>query len=145
MYLYRLATLLFVAFCAGGSAAQIPTAEQIARMLVMDLSPTRAIESGEWFTNSNETYALGIIYVHVPGSAGTVSIHGGIYGFLDSGWAKLADVTGLYGFSPMNARFDQTGVTLSTLTLAPGDPRCCPTKNTIWRIGFADGVAVPLN
>ncbi|MEM1352759.1 MAG: hypothetical protein AAGF27_10465 [Pseudomonadota bacterium] len=141
----QLVLTIFTAIFASSGTAQDLTAEQIARMLVTDMSPTRAMEGGEWFTNERGTYALGIIYVHVPGSAGTVSIHAGVYGYLDSGWTKLADVKDLYGLSPMDARFDETSVTLTTLTLGPDEPRCCPTKQIRWRVGLSDGQAFRLN
>ena len=142
--------LALLTLCPGhAGTAQAYTPETIARMLVMELSPTRSMEGGEWFTDKDafgrETRALGIIYVHVPGSAGTVSIHAGIFDFHDSGWVKTRDVSGLYGVGPRNAVFHANRIELETTTLAPGDPRCCPTQKVRWQVDIGTGAAIPLN
>lgn len=141
--------LFLLTLCLGHSTmAQVYTPETIARMLVEELSPTRSMEGGEWFTNRDnlgrETRALGIIYVHVPGSAGTVSLHAGIFELYDSGWVKIRDVSGLYGVSPRNAVFQSNRIELETTTLAPGDARCCPTQKVRWHVDVNTGAAIPL-
>jgi hypothetical protein len=124
---------------------RIFTADQVAQLLVQDMSPTGSMEGGQWFTDTQDTYGLGIIYVHIPGSAGSVTIHAGIYGFLDSGWVKLRDVQGLFGASPTGAAFSPGRVEVLTMTLGPNDPRCCPTKQVRWTIDLETGQAVALN
>ncbi|MFK7764877.1 MAG: hypothetical protein AB8B62_16560 [Roseobacter sp.] len=126
------------------SAAQT-TAEQFAQLLRDDLSPTGTMEGGTWFTNEAATHALGIIYVHIPGSAGSVSIHAGVYGFLDSGWVKLTDVQGLFGSAPKDTQFIADRIKLTTLTTGPDDPRCCPTLPVRWSIDVLSGIATRLN
>lgn len=126
------------------SAAQT-TADQIAQLLRDDLSPTDTMEGGTWFTNEGATYALGVIYVHIPGSAGSVSIHAGVYGFFDSGWVKLKDVQGLFGSSPADPQFLAERVELTTLMPGPDDPRCCPTLRVRWSIDLETGSATRLN
>jgi hypothetical protein len=113
--------------------AQEDSAGDIARMLVTELSPTRSMESGQWFTSAPSgagSRGLGIIYVHVPGSAGTVSIHAALFTNSGAEWLKNRDVTGLFGYSPRDATFYPDRVELTTTTLGPNDPRCCPTKLT---------------
>lgn len=47
--------LALLALWPGASAtARGYTPEMIAKMLVMELSPTRAMEGGEWFTNKDQ-------------------------------------------------------------------------------------------
>lgn len=125
--------------------AQEVSAEAISRMLVTDLSPTRSMEMGQWFTDvaqsGRDTRGLGIIYVHVPGSAGTVSIHAAIYNMGRSGWLKNRDVTGLYGYSPRETLFFPDRIEIVTTTLGPNEPRCCPTVQTRWSFDLATGVA----
>jgi hypothetical protein len=36
-------------------------------------------------------------------------------------------------------------VEVSTLTLGPNDPRCCPTLTKRWSIDLQSGEAVPIN
>ncbi len=130
--------------CGVPVAAQ-STAEDIAQLLREDLSPTGAMEGGKWFTNENATQGLGIIYAHIPGSAGSVSIHAGLYGFFDSGWVKLKDVQGLFGSSPEDARFVPGQVEITMLMLGPDEPRCCPTLRVRWSIDLNTGIATRLN
>ncbi len=139
-------TLTFFALKA---EAQEASAEEISRMLVTDLSPTGAMETGQWFTDPPvpETGAigLGIIYVHVPGSAGTVSIHAGIFLLYPTGWSINHEITGLFGMSPSNAVFYDDRIEVTTTTLGPYDPRCCPSVATRWSIDVTNGVATQLD
>ncbi|WP_227268904.1 hypothetical protein [Roseobacter weihaiensis] len=129
--------------------AQQTNSDEIARMLVTDLSPTASMESGQWLTDTahpaEATGAVGIIYVHIPGSAGSVSIHAGLYSLYRTGWLKERDVTGLFGMSPSDAVFLDERVELTTLTLGPNDPRCCPTQRQRWSIDRRTGAAIRLN
>lgn len=139
--LRRLAPAIFLGL--GTQLMAQTSAEEIAHLLRNDLSPTGSMEGGQWYANA--TQALGIIYVHVPGSAGTVSIHSGVYGFFDNGWVKLKDVQGLFGSSPQGAQFLPGRVELTTITLGPDEPRCCPTLPVRWSVDLNTGVATRLN
>lgn len=149
--MHRLLALIagLVIWAGGPAPAQEMSADQIAAILVRDLSPTGSMEGGQWFTNGaadgRATYALGVIHVYAPGSAGTVTIHAGIYGYLDSGWAKLREVQGLFGMSPTGAVFTPGRVEVSTMMLGPNDPRCCPTRQMRWSIDLESGQAAALN
>lgn len=129
--------------------AQQESAQEIARMLVTDLSPTGAMESGQWFTNPafpvTGAVGLGIIYAYIPGSAGSVSIHAGIYLRYPTGWSMTREVTGIFGMSPSNAVFHDDRVEVTTTTLGPNDPRCCPSVAARWSIDVTNGVATRLN
>jgi hypothetical protein len=148
MHILRLLVAIAVAFNGAPARAQQATAEEIARMLVIDLSPTGAMESGQWFTDSalsgSVTRGLGVIYVHIPGSAGSVSIHAGLYGHSAAGWRREREVTGLFGYSPRDAAFFPGRVEVTTTTLAPGDPRCCPSLPVRWSIDLETGQAAAL-
>lgn len=120
-------------------------AEEVARMLVKELSPTGAMEGGQWFTNPESTVGLGIIYAHIPGSAGSVSIHAGLFHRFPTGWSIHRGVEGLFGMSPMDAAFFGDRVEVTTMMLGPDDPRCCPTKQVRWSIDIESGRAVALD
>lgn len=141
--------ILLTAFAGSPPWAQTDTVESISKMLVTELSPTREMEGGEWFTSAdaqgNATRALGVIYVHVPGSAGTVGLHAGLFAPASGAWAKTQDVTGLAGMEPRNVVFHADRVELTTTTLGPDDPRCCPTQEVRWRVDLATGAASKLN
>lgn len=128
-----------------GIQAQEWSPGRVPEMLVSELSPTGAMASGQWFISDAamrpETVGLGIIYVHVPGSAGTVSIHAGLFLWSGSGWYKTLPVSGLYGFSPQEARFHPVHMELVTLTPGPEDARCCPSVRTRWSINLRSGTA----
>ena len=138
----------FLALLAMRADAQSESAEDIAHMLVTNLSPTGAMEAGQWFTNPPvpETGAvgLGIIYVHVPGSAGTVSIHAGLFLLYPIGWSIIHEITGLFGMSPSDAVFYGDRVEVTTTVLGPNDPRCCPSVAARWSIDLTNGVASQL-
>ncbi|MEM1073537.1 MAG: hypothetical protein AAF665_11260 [Pseudomonadota bacterium] len=128
------------------AAAQGWSNDRIAEMLVRELSPTGAMESGQWFVSNEKltpgVHGLGVIYAHIPGSAGSVSIHVGLFSWTGAGWEKRLDVAGVFGLAPKDAAFFQTHVEISTLTLGPNEPRCCPTVIARWSIDYARGQAV---
>jgi len=132
-----------------GAAAQEWSNNRVSEMLVTELSPTGAMVGGKWFTSAQNltlgVRALGIIYAHVPGSAGTASIHAASFYWTGTGWQKYSDIPDLYGMSPVNAVFEGDRATLTTVTLGPNEPRCCPTLEKHWSIDLATGDAVPTN
>lgn len=48
-------------------------------------------------------------------------------------WARVTQVE-IYGQSPRDVRFGQGQVLVTTTTLGPNDPRCCPTDETTWTL-----------
>ena len=138
-----LACTLWLAAPPGTLRAQ--DAEAIAGMLVRDLSPTGSMEAGQWFTDQAGQTGLGIIYAHIPGSAGSVSIHAGLYRRADTGWTMERGVEGLFGMSPADAVFLGDRVEVTTTMLGPDDPRCCPSLFVRWSIDLASGMATRLN
>ncbi len=91
------------------------------------------------------TRALAIAYVHIPGSAGSVSIDVGLFQRAGQGWSMTRRVDGLFGMGPENPAFGPGWVEITTSTLGPDDPRCCPSVKTRWRIEMATGQAFRLN
>ena len=91
-----------------------------------------------WLPNADTaeeaTEALGIVYVHVPGSAGTATLQAGLFQKRDSGFVGVAQIKGLFGFEPRDQVFGQNDITLTTTMPNPDDPRCCPTGVGYWRI-----------
>lgn len=134
---------------ASGAHAQYWQDKQVAEMLVRELSPTQSMEGGQWFVSTDVlrpgTLGLGIIYVHIPGSAGNVSLHAALYQWTAQGWTMSARVQNLFGMSPQKPAFLPGRVEVSTMTLGPNDPRCCPTAEKRWSIDFGSGLATPLN
>lgn len=118
-------------------------------LLLGTLSQTGSMEASFWMPNSEDpaiaTEALGVIYVHVPGSAGTVSIHAALFGKTDSGWNFWLPVSGLFGQSPTAPVHGPEGIEISTMVLGPGDARCCPSEEARWRIDRTTGLATRIN
>lgn len=144
--MFKICALAIVLSMASSATAQDWPNESVPEMLVRTLSPTGAMEGGQWFVSSNQlvtgTKGLGIIYAHVPGSAGTVSIHAGLYNWTGNGWRAHKQIEGLYGSNPTNVQFGPTYAHLTTTTLGPEDPRCCPTAMTRWSIDLSTGTAI---
>ena len=91
------------------------------------------------------TRALVIAYTHIPGSAGSVAIHTGVYKRYGSEWILEHPVDGVFGMGAEDPVFGPTHVEVTTGTLAPGDARCCPTGRTRWRIDTETGAVTKLN
>ena len=129
--------------------AEFWTDAQVPEMLVRELSPTQAMEGGQWFRSTDMlqqgTMGLGIIYVHIPGSAGSVSLHAALFAWTAQGWTRTVNVSELFGMSPQDPLFLPDRVEVSTMTLGPSDPRCCPSQLKRWSIDLRSGVASPLN
>jgi len=113
----------------------------------------RAVEGSFWLPNdvdpARAIYAIGVAYPAIEGSAGSVEIKAGVFGRLDSGWTFLAPLRGLFGFDPRDTVWHgepaPTRVELTTTTLQPGEPRCCPTGETRWSVALQTGQAQRLN
>ena len=61
-----------------------------------------------------------------------------------SGWSYAGPVE-VFGWDPRDARFSPGRIELTTTTLGPGEPRCCPTAVTQWVIDTTTGTALRLN
>ena len=149
--LKHLAALAALALIAptGMARAQPWENNRIAEMLVSELSPTGAMAGGQWFVSAQlltaGTLGLGIIHAHIPGSAGSVSIHAALFRWTADGWTKSGNIDGLFGYEPKDAAFFPDRVEVSTLMPGPNDPRCCPTLIKRWSIDLQSGQAVPIN
>ena len=146
----RILCAAYIFLCSAAFAhAQGWDNTRVAEMLVSELSPTGAMEAGQWFISTPElatgTWGLGVIYAHIPGSAGSVSIHAGVFQWSGTGWNRIHTVTGLFGMSPKDAAFYPDRVELTTITLGENDARCCPSLEKRWQISLDTGTASPLN
>lgn len=118
------------------------------QLLFGTLTTSGRAEASFWLPDSGDpasaTRALGIVYEAFPGG-NAVSIATGMYQRVPQGWQFLGLVEGLFGQSPRDAAFGPTHVELTTTMLGPGEPRCCPTLATRWRIDLATRTAQKLN
>jgi hypothetical protein len=88
------------------------------------------------------TRALGVAYVHIEGSAGSASIHVGLFQKTGDAWALYRPVGDLFGFSPRDPQMGPDGFFVTTDMLGPNDPRCCPSVPTRWYVDWSGGTAV---
>jgi hypothetical protein len=88
--------------------------------------------------DSNEparaTEALGVVYVPIKGSAGSVEIEIGYFRRSGKSFKLAGRVRGLFGMEPRDARFLPDRIEVTTTMPKPGDPRCCPTGTARWSI-----------
>lgn len=107
-------------------------------LLFAHLTQSGRAEASYWLPEhadpAHAARALGIVYEHIPGSAGNVDIAVGVFVNQGGAWAFGGPVSGVFGLEPRAANFAPGHVDLSTTTLKPGEPRCCPTGVTRWRI-----------
>ncbi|SMX31172.1 hypothetical protein [Actibacterium lipolyticum] len=141
---------IFLGLLPSGSQAQANDDwGDLDALLSQTLAGGAAPAASIWLPNADTaqaaTEALGIVYVHVPGSAGSATIHAGLFQKLDSGFTSVAQINGLLGFEPRDQVFGPTDITLTTTMPNPGDPRCCPTGVGHWRIDRATMIAQRLN
>ena len=118
-----------------------------AAALQRDLAGGRAPLATFFFPDAPDpgaaSRALGVAYVHIEGSAGSASIHAGL--FVPDGqgsWQMLRPVEGLFGQSPRDPQAGPDGFFVKTSMLGPNDPRCCPSVETTWFIDWTTGQAV---
>lgn len=83
--------------------------------------------------------ALGVAYLHIPGSAGSASIHVGLFENAGGAWRLRIPADGIGGFEPREPQVSPDGFFVTTSTLGPDDPRCCPSEETRWFVSWADG------
>lgn len=128
---------------AGGSAS----AQDVQSLLAQTLGA--GAEALYWLPDSADQAqareALGVAHIPIEGSAGSVSIAAGHYAKGPQGFGLVGPVTKLFGFEPRDARFLADRIEVTTTTLAPGDPRCCPTATTRWSIDRQSLTAERLN
>lgn len=91
------------------------------------------------------TRALAIAYTEIVGAAGNFGIHVGLFARSGDGWRLAHRVENLFGTSPARPRFGPGHVEITTDTLGPDDPRCCPSQKTVWRIDAATGAVTRSN
>jgi hypothetical protein len=139
----RLTAALALVFALAAPAA----AQDIAALLARSLGG--GAEAAYWLPDSADparaTEAVGVVYLPVPGSAGSVSIEVGHFARTGDGFALAGRVRDLFGHEPRDSRFLPDRIELTTTVLAPGDPRCCPTGTARWAIDRATLAATRLH
>ncbi|MEL6240202.1 MAG: hypothetical protein AAFU82_06670 [Pseudomonadota bacterium] len=117
-------------------------------LLRRSLSPTGSMEGSIWLpdgaTPQQSARALGVAYVHVVGSAGSVSLHSAVFTKSGNRWVMALPVRGLFGIEPRNPIWFGDRMEVTTTVLQPGEPRCCPTGTGVWSIDLRTGQAARL-
>lgn len=141
----RIIGLLLALTLAAKSAMAQDGWGNLDNLLLSNLSNTGQMEASYWLPDNTDPaqaqVAIGIAYIHIPGSAGSVSIGAGIFRAGANGWQMTTPVTSLFGNEPRAPLFQNGQVQLLTTMLGPGEPRCCPTQEAMWRIDLATGQA----
>lgn len=92
---------------------------------------------------SGATRAMVIAHTHITGSAGSTAIHVGYFVKQNNAWFLARRIEGLFGLGNENPLFQGNLFEVTTSTLGPNDPRCCPSQKTRWQINLdTGGVAV---
>ncbi|WP_299048118.1 hypothetical protein [uncultured Tateyamaria sp.] len=145
----RAALCVALALWALPASAQQAGWPNLDQLLFSTLTASGRAEASFWLPDQNDpaaaTRALGVVYEHIPGSAGSVSIAVGLYQRIAEGWQFVGPVEGLFGNTPSDPAFAPTHMDVTTLMLGPNEPRCCPTLQVRWRIDLATRVAQRLN
>lgn len=142
--LARLATILFALTAAQMAAAQDWSGASAA--IRRDLIGSGTSLGTYFFPDTPDpataTRGLALTYIHIEGSAGNASLAAGLFIRDDAGWRLHRIVERIIGGSPTNPRVGPEGFYLTTMTLGPSDPRCCPTVVTNWFADWTTGQAV---
>jgi hypothetical protein len=88
--------------------------------------------------------ALAFVYAHIPGSAGSVSLDAGLFVRDSAGWRMERKLQGIYGHAPRDVIYLGDRIELTTTTLGPNEPRCCPTQVTRYSIARSTGAVTRL-
>ena len=90
------------------------------------------------------TFALGVHYPpnRVGGNSFGISV--GLFARTAEGWVYRAPVNRIFGQDPRDPVFLDGRMELTTTTLGPTDPRCCPSVPVRWSVDLATGAAAPL-
>ena len=143
---HLLILVLILALPQRGAAQGWPNLDQL---LFSTLTQSGTAEASFWLPNhlsaDQATQALGVVYEHIPGSAGSTGIALGIYTKTAAGWQFTAPIVGVLGQSPRDAAFSGATLDVTTTLLGPNDARCCPTLPARWRIDLTTLTVTRLN
>jgi hypothetical protein len=107
-------------------------------VLFSTLTTSGAAEASYWLPNATTpdqtTEAVGVVYEHIPGSAGSVSIAVGVFRRAGSDFVLVGRVNDVFGMVPADPAHYPDRIEFSTSTLTDTDPRCCPSGTTRWAI-----------
>ncbi|MEO9898550.1 MAG: hypothetical protein ABJD13_08355 [Paracoccaceae bacterium] len=119
------------------------------QLLFSTLTQSGTAEASFWLPDhpnaDQATRALGVVYEHIPGSAGNTGIALGIYTKAGSAWQFVGPVEGVFGQSPRDPAFAGNFLDITTSLVGPNDARCCPTLAGRWRIDLSTFTATRLN
>lgn len=123
---------------ASATAQSGPDWGNLDAVLFPALTNSGSAEASYWLPNATTpaqtTEAVGVVYEHIPGSAGSVSIAVGLFRRAGSQFVLAGRVDGVFGMVPADPLYYPDRIEFSTSTLADGDPRCCPSGTTRWTI-----------
>jgi hypothetical protein len=135
-FLAALAILLAAVASGYAQSRTGSTDAKIERLLAQSLGS--GFEASYWLPDSEEpahvTEALGVVYIPIKGSAGSVSIEAGYFKRSGKIFQFGERVRDLFGMEPRDARFLPGRIELTTTMLKPGEPRCCPSGTARWAI-----------
>lgn len=141
-----------VAFCLALSAPATWAQEgwgDLDALLFGSLTQSGTAVASFWLPDhpnpQTATRALGVVYEHIPGSAGNTGIAVGVFVKQQQNWVYAATVQGVFGQSPRDILFGLRTAEVTTSMLGPNEPRCCPTLPVRWRIDLTTFQAQRLN
>lgn len=79
------------------------------------------------------TQGLAFFYYGNRDGGNAIHLNVGFYRRGPQGWSFVAPVGGLFGHDPRDVSFDGGVIEVTTTTLGPNEPRCCPTQVSRWR------------
>tara|TARA_R110002094_G_scaffold100763_9_gene100880 strand:- start:2571 stop:3008 length:438 start_codon:yes stop_codon:yes gene_type:complete len=143
------AILAAICLMVAGLPALAQSWGNLDALLYRHLTSSGTAEASFWLPDTLDPTtaerAIGVVYEYIPGSAGNTGIAVGSFVKQGSNWIFTGQIDGLWGHMPRDALFGQSSVDVTTTTLGPNEPRCCPTQVSRWRIDLASLKTVPLN
>ncbi|MBC56268.1 MAG: hypothetical protein CL814_04970 [Confluentimicrobium sp.] len=102
------------------------------------LGPYTGDGGAVWLPDSADsaraTEAIALLYQSSPTGGNAIQLTTGYFRKGANGFAFVGPLQGLFGMEPQDPRFFPDRIEVTTLTLGPDDPRCCPTKLIRWSI-----------
>ncbi|MCA8883731.1 MAG: hypothetical protein KDA50_08300 [Rhodobacteraceae bacterium] len=143
-----LASLMMLLAAAAPAAAQSAWGD-LDGLLMRSLTAGTPMEGAFWLPDapdpSTAREAIGVAYTHIPGSAGSLSISVGYFVRQNGQFVLSGIISDLFGHNPRQPVFAPDHMAITTTTLRPDEPRCCPTGETTWIIDRRSLRAVAAN
>ncbi len=88
--------------------------------------------------------ALAIHYSESRAGGNSFGISVGLFQRTGNTWGYAAPVDGIFGVEPRDVAFYPDRIEVTTSTLGPDDPRCCPSSATRWAVDRTTGAVTKL-